>query len=147
MSDRIFTLDEAQNLVPVLESLLRTAMTGKKAIQEIETELQEARRRVFLMGGMQLNVIGLTRRKAEQEKALQSLKDSLYELGSAGVQVKDLEMGLLDFPCMVEDRMILLCWKLGEPRIAHWHGTDEGFAGRKSLSDIISNLQNPPRPQ
>jgi hypothetical protein len=46
-------------------------------------------------------------------------------------------MGLLDFPCVLEDRVILLCWKLGEKTISHWHGTDEGYKFRKPIDDAI----------
>ena len=54
-------------------------------------------------------------------------------LDDAGVQVKDLDEGLLDFPARKNGEDILLCWKVGEPRVAYWHGLDEGFAGRKPL--------------
>jgi hypothetical protein len=53
------------------------------------------------------------------------------------VQVKDLAIGLLDFPCQVDGRTVLLCWKLGEKQITHWHGLEEGFAGRKPVDDRI----------
>ena len=56
-----------------------------------------------------------------------------------GVQIKDLDIGLLDFPCLVEGKVVLLCWKLGEETITHWHGTDEGFAGRKVVDARIAN--------
>jgi hypothetical protein len=57
------------------------------------------------------------------------------------VQVKDLDIGLLDFPCEVEGRTLLLCWKLGEKGIAHWHGTSEGFANRKPIDEKISKAK------
>ena len=104
MSDRTFTLAEAQSLLPVLESLLRTAIAGKKA---------------------------------ERIKAEQRTKDALAEIDSTGVQVKDLDIGLLDFPCEVDGQTILLCWKMGETTITHWHGTSEGFAGRKPIDERI----------
>jgi len=139
MPDRTFTLDEAQTLLPVLESLLKLAIQGKKLIEEVETELQETARRVFLNGGTMLNVVRLARRKAERERAIQRIKDALAEIDATGVQVKDLDIGLLDFPCKVEGEIVLLCWKLGEPKIAHWHGTTEGFAGRKPIDERIAN--------
>jgi hypothetical protein len=137
MSDRTFTLDEAQSLLPVLESLLRTAIASKKVVEEFEVEQQELQHRVFMTGGMSLNVVALARRKAERVKAEQRAKDALAEIDSIGVQVKDLDIGLLDFPCEVEGQIILLCWKLGETGITHWHGTDEGFAGRKPVDARI----------
>ncbi len=139
MSDRTFTLDEAQMLLPILESLLRQAINGKKLIEDVDAELQETAHRVFLSGGMMLNVVHLARRKAEREKAIRRIKDALAEIDSTGVQVKDLDIGLLDFPCKVEAEILLLCWKLGEPTIAHWHGTNEGYAARKPIDQRIAN--------
>lgn len=137
MSDRTFTFDEAQSLLPVLESLLRAAIDGKRLIETVDGEFQETAHRVFVAGGMFLNVLHLARRKAEREKAVQRVKDAVAEIDSTGVQVKDLDIGLLDFPCEVEGRTVLLCWKLGEKGITHWHGVSEGFAGRKPVDERI----------
>jgi len=138
MSERTFTLEEAQALLPILESLLRTAIDGKKLIEAVDTELQEVAHRVFLNGGTLLKIVSLARRKAERQKALQRVKDAVAEIHAAGVQVKDLDMGLLDFPCVVSGEVVLLCWKLGENKITHWHSTTEGFAGRKLIDERIS---------
>jgi hypothetical protein len=141
MSDRTFTLDGAHSLLPVLESLLRTAIKAKKLIEETDAEQQALQHRVFLNGGMLLDIVPLARRKAERSKAEQHAKDALAEIDSIGVQVKDLDMGLLDFPCEVEGQTILLCWKLGEKSITHWHGTNEGFAGRKPIDQRIARAK------
>ena len=138
MPDRTFTLDEAQSLLPVLESLLRTAITGKKLMDEVDAEMQAIAHRIFLNGGTHVDVVPLARRKAERAKAEQRVRDTLAEIDSIGVQVKDLNIGLLDFPCEVEGQIVLLCWKLGEKSITHWHGTDEGFAGRKPIDERIA---------
>ena len=139
MSDRTFTIDEAQMLLPILESLLKQAINSKKVIESVDAELQETAHRVFLNGGMLLNVVHLARRKAERERAIRRIKDALAEIDATGVQVKDIDIGLLDFPCKVEGEILLLCWKLGEQTITHWHGTNEGFAGRKPIDARISN--------
>jgi hypothetical protein len=141
MSDRTFTLEEAQSLLPVLESLLRTSIDSKKLIEAVDTEFQEVAHRVFLAGGMHLDIVHLARRKAEREKAIQRVKDAMAEIDAMGVQVKDLEIGLLDFPCEVEGRTILLCWKLGEKGITHWHTVSEGFAGRKPIDGRIAKAK------
>ena len=138
MSERTFTLDEAQSLLPVLESLLRTAIGAKKLIEEVEAEQQALNHRIFLNGGTHVDVVPLAKRKAERNKAEQRAKDALAEIDSIGVQVKDLNIGLLDFPCEVEGEIVLLCWKLGEKAITHWHGTHEGFAGRKPIDERIT---------
>jgi len=138
MSDRTFNLEQAHRLLPVLESLLRTAIAGKKLIEEVEAEQQALAHRIFLNGGTFLDVVPLARRKAERMKAEQRVKDALAEIDSIGVQVKDIDIGLLDFPCDLEGQIILLCWKLGEKSITHWHGTQEGFAGRKPIDERIA---------
>jgi hypothetical protein len=139
MSNRNFSLDEAQMLLPILESLLRQAIHGKKLIEDVDNELQETAHRVFLNGGTLLNVVHLARRKAEREKAIRRVKDALAEIDATGVQVKDIDIGLLDFPCKVDGEVLLLCWKLGETGITNWHGTSEGFASRKPIDARIAN--------
>src|SRR5436309_12090842 len=141
MAERSFTLDEAESLLPVLQSLLHTAIDGKKLIESVDAERQDLAHRVFLSGGLRVSIIHMARRKAEREKAIQRVKDALAEIDATGVQVKDIEIGLLDFPCEVEGRTVLLCWKLGEKGIAHWHGTSEGFAGRKPVDERITKAK------
>ena len=138
MADRTFNLDEAQMLLPILESLLKQAINGKKLVEDVDNELQETAHRVFLNGGTNLNVVHLARRKAERERAIRRIKDALAEIDATGVQVKDIDTGLLDFPCKVDGEILLLCWKLGETQITHWHGTSEGFAGRKPIDERIA---------
>lgn len=138
MPDRTFTLEEAQSLLPILESLLRTAITSKKTMDDVEAEMQALAHRIFLNGGTHVDVVAVARRKAERAKAEQRAKDALSEIDSIGVQVKDLDIGLLDFPCEVEGKIVLLCWKVGEKSITHWHGVDEGFAGRKLIDERIA---------
>jgi hypothetical protein len=137
MATRTFTLQDAQKLLPTLESLLRSAIHSKKLIEDVEAELQEVAHRVFLNGGTLVNVVQIARRKAERERAVQRAKDAVAEIHATGVQVKDIDIGLLDFPCKVDGEIVLLCWKLGEEKISHWHSTDEGFAGRKPIDERI----------
>ena len=131
--EKHFTLDEAQSLLPVLESLLKRAVEARRAAGEIEEELQELSRKIFLLGGMYLDVDQLRKRRAAYEAQADRMKDSLAEIDSIGVQVKDLETGLLDFPCLIEGETVLLCWKMGESRIEFWHTLESGFAGRQPL--------------
>ena len=138
MSSRTFTLDEAQSLLPVLESLLRTSIASKKLMEEVDAEMRAVQQRVLMNGGTHLDIVPLARRKAERVKAEQRLRDTFAEIDSIGVQIKDLDIGLLDFPCEVEGKTLLLCWKLGESAITHWHGTEEGFAGRKPIDERIA---------
>ena len=134
---KTFTLAEAQRLLAVLKSLLKRAMDGKQVIEEIEKELQELNHRILLSGGLFVNVPRVARRRAERDKAVQTTKDAMAEIEAIGVQIKDLDMGLLDFPCVVDDQIVLLCWKFGEEKIEFWHGLEEGFRGRKPIDERI----------
>ena len=144
MSQRkTFTLDEAQTLLPVLRTLLARAIDGKQKIEESEKEFQDLNHRILLSGGLFVDVPKIARRRAERDKALQGTKDALAEIEAIGVQVKDLELGLLDFPCIVDNQVVLLCWKLGEEKIEYWHGLEEGFRGRKRIDQrILNNKKN-----
>lgn len=134
---KTFTLEEAHTLLPVLSSLLKRSMDGKGVIEEVEKELQDLRHRILLSGGLLVDIPAVARRRAERDKAFQNIKDTLAEIDSIGVQVKDLDIGLLDFPCAVGDDIVLLCWKYGEEKIEFWHGMEEGFAGRKPIDERI----------
>src|SRR6201984_889536 len=137
MSTRTFTLQDAQMLLPTLESLLRTAINSKRLIEEVDAEVQDLAHRILLNGGALWNVVEGARRKTERERAIQRAKDAVAEIHATGVQVKDIDIGLLDFPCKVEGEILLLCWKLGEDKITPWPSPEEGFAGRKPIDERI----------
>jgi hypothetical protein len=135
---KTFTLEQAQTLLPVLKSLLKRAMEGKQLIEQIDQAFLDLKHRVFLSGGLFVDVAACARRRAERDKLLQGIQDAMAEIDAIGVQVKDIDIGLLDFPCRVEDEIVLLCWKYGEERIEFWHGMEEGFAGRKPIDERIA---------
>lgn len=130
---KTFTLNEAQTLLPVVEALLRKGQAAGERADELDTAMQELSQRIFLFGGTHVNVVVAARRKAEYDKSVQEAKDTLAEIEAIGVQIKDFEQGLLDFPCLLEGKTVLLCWKLGEKEIGFWHAPEDGFAGRKPL--------------
>ncbi len=144
---KLFTLDEAQALVPVLESLLRRGIEAKKAAEQINDELQRLSQRIFVSGGMHVDVAKVGRQRVELEAHIQRAKDALEEINSIGVQIKDLEIGLLDFPCKVDDTVVLLCWKMGEARITHWHTVESGFQGRQPLDDRFQEHPRRTKPE
>jgi|SRR5579864_712320 len=134
---KTFTPDEAQTLLPVLRALLTRAIEGKQIMEAWEKESQDLNHRILLSGGLFVDIGKAARKRAERDKAIQGTKDALAEIEAIGVQVKDLDTGLLDFPCIVDDQVILLCWKLGEEKIEYWHGLEEGFRGRKRIDERI----------
>jgi len=144
---KTFTLEEAQSLLPLLESLLQRAIDSKLAAQEVESRLAEIGRRIYLAGGMRVNITETGKMRTEMDAHLQRVKESIAEIDAIGVQVKDVDTGLLDFPCRVDDQVVLLCWRRGEAAIEHWHTMEDGFKGRRPLDDRFrrrSNTNNRP---
>ena len=143
---KLFTLDEAQALVPVLESLLKRAIEAKQAAEQISDELQRLTQRIFVAGGMHIDIGKVGRQRAELDAHIQRAKDAVEEIHAIGVQVKDLDIGLLDFPCKVDDQVVLLCWKMGEPKITHWHTLESGFQGRQPLDERFEGRSRKSKP-
>lgn len=131
---RYFTLPEAQALLPqlreVLDALRRTR--DEAALKKTQIDLLWKR----LEGGEAvLGTIG------EEQKHMDALVAKLTaiaeDLEQIGCVLRDVDSGLVDFPARVRGgRTVFLCWRLGEPEIAFWHGTNEGFAGRKPLAQL-----------
>lgn len=132
-SERTFTLSEAQELLPLLDGLLQNAMRAHRRVEELDEEMQAVISHILLAGGVQVDPIHTSSMRSERERCAQQLEDATREIAASGVQIKDLEEGLLDFPCLLHGRVVLLCWKRGERAIEHWHGMQEGFANRKPL--------------
>jgi hypothetical protein len=139
---KTFTIDEAQSLLPVLESLLKRAIEGKRAAKEVESRLSELGRRIYLSGGMRVNVAEAGKQRAEVDAHLQRVRESIAEIDSIGVQVKDVDSGLLDFPCRLDDQVVLLCWRMGETTIEHWHTVEDGFKGRQPVDERFRRRSN-----
>ncbi len=144
---KTFTLDEAQALLPVLETLLKRAIEGKKAAESIEGRMQELARKIFLSGGLLVDISRVRRQRTTLESHLQAAKDSVAEIDAIGVQVKDLDTGLLDFPCEVDGEIVLLCWKLGESSIDFWHTVEDGFRGRQPIDDRFKGKKKKQKPE
>lgn len=126
---RYFTVEEARMLVPRLRGLL-TALQAEK--RELDRELAELRRLAplaFLNGhGARFQTHEM--RVAELARAIREKVRQIHDLG---VEVKDLDMGLVDFPSLRDGREVYLCWKVDEPTVAYWHERDAGFRGRQPL--------------
>jgi hypothetical protein len=135
MAPRYFTLAEAQaaleELRPVAEEMV-----------EHRRELVEAQARRATLGaqaasnGGDLTPSDFAVADEDLEQAATALARCVERIQAAGVLVKDLDRGLLDFPALRDDEEILLCWLVGEDDIRYWHGLEEGFAGRKEIDDV-----------
>jgi hypothetical protein len=132
---KTFTIDEAQSLLPVLEALLKRAIEGKQAAEKIESDLTDLARRIYLSGGMRVDGSSVVKQRAELEEHLKRVRETVAEIDEIGVQVKDIDSGLLDFPCRLDDQVVLLCWRMGETTIEHWHTVESGFKGRQPVDE------------
>jgi hypothetical protein len=142
---RRFTLAEAEAVLPEVERLIREAVARKADYQEAEEELQEFSRKIILSGGISVNrekVLGI---RSRRDCAAAALKEAIESIQSAGCLVKDLDIGLVDFPTVFRGEEVYLCWRMGEPAITFWHGVDEGFQGRKNIDqDFLDNHRGDP---
>jgi hypothetical protein len=132
---KTFTIDEAQSLLPVLEALLKRAIEGKQAAEKVESDLSDVARRIYVSGGMKVDAASVLKQRAELEDHLKRVRETITEIDEIGVQVKDIDSGLLDFPCRLDDQVVLLCWRMGETSIEHWHTMEAGFKGRQPVDD------------
>ena len=140
---RYFTLEEAQRLLPEVEVRLRRALDGRRRLAEAEHELGGLHRKVMMSGGTRLDPVQTIELRRRRDSGALAIKESCDEIQEMGVQVKDLDIGLIDFPAICCGEEVLLCWRLGEPEIAWWHGLEEGFRGRKPIDrQFLENLKD-----
>lgn len=144
MADKYFNRNEAQELLVVIAPELEQARRRKQTLDQLEQEMAQAAARIMILGGSIPAHEELTKKKAEGLRLTAQLKEAIDRIQATGCVVKDMDEGLVDFPSLVDGQEVYLCWKLGEERIAYWHGLEEGFAGRKPLDESIQDDEGPP---
>ena len=144
MADKYFNRSEAQELLPVITRELEQVRRGKQTIDQLEQELAQAAARIMMLGGSIPDHEELAKKRSEGLRLTAQLKQAIERIQETGCVVKDLDQGLIDFPSLLDGREVYLCWKLGEERIAYWHGLEEGFAGRKPLDPSTREEGSPP---
>jgi hypothetical protein len=127
MEERIFTLAEAQALLPTLRTLLAEVGEAWNHVRELNPEVQKARDAA--------PYDGFTKAGVEYVEAVSHLILLIHQIKDMGVLLKDADKGLCDFPYMRQGRVVYLCWQLGEERIEFWHDIETGFAGREPLDE------------
>jgi hypothetical protein len=142
-----FTLVEAQSLIPEVESLLRQALDAKGGYQDAEQVIHRFSEHVMMMGGVMVDRERALESRARRDEAASRLRDRIEAVLETGCLVKDLEIGLVDFPTLFRGVEVYLCWKLGESGITFWHGVDEGFRGRKPIDQDFLDHHQGDRPQ
>ncbi|WP_324716246.1 DUF2203 domain-containing protein [Carboxydochorda subterranea] len=145
-AQRVFTIAEANALVPFLTETMT-------ALQRLYRESKAAHREVQLCEAVGQGADGrwimeVDHREATERlhRAVEQMKSLIQQVHEHGCQIKHLEMGLVDFPSRLFGEEVLLCWKLGEPSIEYYHGTADGFAGRRRIPpDILRRAARPRR--
>jgi hypothetical protein len=132
---KYFTLTECQQLLPEVERALRDAIFHKSEYQQADQELDASLEKIRAAGGARFDRTAFLSVRVRRDNSAAALKNALERIELAGALVKDLDIGLIDFLSLYHGREVCLCWKLGEDRIRFWHGTEEGFAGRKPIDE------------
>ena len=133
MAERYFSVADVEALIPELTRLMEQVMSAKAEAGEARERLQAEQRRIDLAGGGVLDRRAWRADTNRIEHLTAEIKRGLGEIAELGGVPKDLGLGLVDFLHLRNGREVNLCWKYGEHEIRHWHGLDEGYAGRKPL--------------
>lgn len=137
---RYFTLEQAEQTLPRVESAVRESLVLKEQYQIAEQVFRDLTRKVMLSGGMMVDRDRAGRLKQERDHCAVRLQSALNTIQESGCLVKDLDIGLLDFPTIYHGREVYLCWRLGESRIEYWHDIDAGFRGRRRIdAEFVQN--------
>lgn len=123
--EKIFTLSEANRLIPQLEEHFARVKQGKAVLLQIKDEIKKASSKAQFGGGSFAGPLYI--------RTLELISQNLQAIQELGVHVKDLDLGLCDFPYFLDGRVVFLCWKLGEPEIRWWHEIHSGYADRQPL--------------
>jgi len=130
---RRFTHAEAESFLPDLDRLLRSAIELKSEYDQAEQEIQSFQERVMMMGGVVVDRDRVLESRTQRDGIAAKLRAAVEQVQEIGCLIKDLDIGLVDFPTVFRGSEVYLCWKLGEPAIEYWHGVDEGYRGRKPI--------------
>jgi hypothetical protein len=135
--NKIFSIEEANELIPFLERALAELTTQGRGITGLRREL-EVLSAIESAGASESNpdVRALREMERAYTQRLDHFRESLTEVSHHGCIIRDLELGLVDFYTMWRGQVVCLCWRRGEAQIGHWHPMDEGFSGRRPLEDL-----------
>lgn len=128
---KVFSVEQANGTLPLVRKIAEDIVEGHKVLHSARLRYREIRGQ-----GSPTDEQGQEMRALEEEteRRQEKLESCVHELEMIGCQLKDYEMGLIDFPAERDGKSILLCWKLGEEKVSHWHSLDGGYGGRQPLS-------------
>lgn len=124
-----FTLEQANKMLPEVIKKFDSIVKVKNEVVRIQSEFETNPKYVS-------SFKEYITKKQELNSAITNFYKSIEDLESTGVSIKSIDQGLLDFPSLMFNEEIWLCWKQGETEIKFWHGKDEGFNGRKPIESV-----------
>ncbi|MHB8547301.1 MAG: DUF2203 family protein [Nitrosotalea sp.] len=124
-----FTLDQANKMLPSIIEKFNNVVSMKDQVVRIQSDFESNPKYM-------VNFKDYIIKKQELNSAITSFYKSIEDLEATGVSIKSIDQGLMDFPSLMFNEEIWLCWKLGETEIKFWHGKDEGFNGRKPIESV-----------
>lgn len=133
MTERYFSPDEVEALIPTLTAAVERLREAHAEVEETRGRLQAEQQRLAMSGGGMLDRARWRANRERLDTAVKRAQAAVDEVHAMGGVPKGVEEGLVDFPHLRDGRVVNLCWKYGETRIGWWHGMDEGFAARKPL--------------
>jgi hypothetical protein len=133
VAERYFAPEEVERLIPRLAGSLERVMAAQAAGRQAQEWLDGEQQRITLSGGGVVDQAAWQARRERIELSARAMQEGIEEIQGFGGVIKDLALGLVDFPHLRDGRVVNLCWRYGEERITHWHGLDEGYAARKPL--------------
>ncbi|MFQ5816481.1 MAG: DUF2203 domain-containing protein [Terriglobia bacterium] len=131
--EKIFNRHQAEQLLATIAPLLAAAHKHKREVEALDQEFSQLHQHILLQGGIVPPYGQLADKRLAREALVEKIRDAIGGIEQHGCLVKDLDLGLVDFPTLRDNETVYLCWKLGEERIGYWHCIHEGFAGRKPL--------------
>jgi hypothetical protein len=126
--ERVFSLFEANQLIPKLQSHLAQIQGGKSVVLQTREQVKKAAAQAGEGGGTPVGALYV--------KSLQTISTNLQAIHELGVLIKDIDLGLCDFPYLRDGRVVYLCWKLGEQQINWWHEVTSGYKDRCPIEDL-----------
>jgi hypothetical protein len=136
VKERLFTIEEAEALIPRLELIMNRLQRHNIAVRQGLTEAMRQTEQPLDT----LTTTQVLELQPQLRPVVEELETLLDELESWGVQMKGLDMGLIDFPAELNGERVLLCWQSGEKDLGYYHTPEAGFAGRKPLRPNIERL-------
>lgn len=140
---KLFSITEAERLRVRLEPMLIDAMETRRKLADVDEQFTGMAERIQRSGGLLVPYESTAKLRLSRNRLEEKIRSTLEEIQATGCIVKDLDVGLLDFPSRINDEDVYLCWRLGEDRIRFYHRQDEGFAGRKPIDPRDADYRNP----